>query len=103
MFPPACSFTAAALTQRPGEVELGPRSLYGEEGVGEPSEEGGVANKMRVHVVPNGQRASHQQEEEHAAAADQQLAADGLLETRQSGKSVSVENTDKYININIHL
>lgn len=71
------------LTQRPGEVELGPRSLYGEEGVGEPGEEGGVAHKVLIHVVPNGQRASHQQEEEHAAAADQQLAADGLLQGRR--------------------
>lgn len=79
LFP--CLFPASiTLTQRPGKVELGPGGLNGEEGVGEPCEEGGVAYKVLVHVVPNGQRASHQQVEEQAAAADQQLAADGLLQ-----------------------
>lgn len=71
---------STALTQRPGKVKLWPRGLYGEEGIGEPGKEGGVAYKLLVHVVPNGQSASHQQEEEHAAAADQQFAADGLLQ-----------------------
>lgn len=79
-----CLFPASmALTQRPGKVELGPRGLYGEEGIGESGKEGGVAYKVLVHVVANGQSASHQQEEEHAAAADQQLAADGLLQGRR--------------------
>lgn len=69
-----------SLTQRPGKVKLGPCGLYGEEGIGEPGEEGGVAYKVLVHVVSNGQSASHQQEEQHAAAADQQFAADGALQ-----------------------
>lgn len=81
MFPTVLFVGASiALTHRPGEVKLGPRDLYGEEGIGESGKEGGVADKVLVHVVPNGQSASHQQEEEHAAAADQQLAADGLLQ-----------------------
>lgn len=69
-----------ALTQRPGKVELGPCGLYGDKGIGESGKEGGVAYKVLVYVVSNGQSASHQQEEEHAAAADQKLAADGLLQ-----------------------
>ena len=66
-------WTDSVLTQCPGEVELGPGCLYGEESVGEPGEEGGVADKVGVHVVRYGQRASHSEEEQHAATADQQL------------------------------
>lgn len=68
------------LTQSPGEVELGPRSLYGEESIGEPGQKGGMADKIRVHVVLYRQGSSHDEEEEHTAAADQQFSTDRDLQ-----------------------
>lgn len=66
-------------TQSPGKVEFGSRCLYWEESVGEPGEEGGVSDKVGVHVERYGQVSSHNQEEEHAAKADEKLLTDGRL------------------------
>lgn len=68
------------LTKCPGKVKFGPCSLYGEESIGEPCEEGGVADKVGVHIVGYWQGACYHKEEEEAAAADQQFPTDRLLQ-----------------------
>lgn len=68
------------LTQCPGKVEFRSCGLNGEESVGEPGEEGGVADEVGVHVVRYRQGPSHGEEEQHTAAADQQFSTDSMLQ-----------------------
>lgn len=60
----------------PGKVELGSCCLYREESVGEPGEEGGVADKVVIYVISDRQRPGDEEEEGHAATAHQQLLTD---------------------------
>lgn len=52
----------AELTKCPGKVELGSCCLYREESVGEPGEEGGVADKVVVYVISDRQRPGDDEE-----------------------------------------
>lgn len=61
--------------------------MYGEEGVGESGEEGGVVDKVEVYVVRYWQGSSHGEEEQHTATADQQLPTDSVLQ----GKRMTAE------------